>query len=99
MKGHVYAKFGQHIARVAIAGFLEGLGDAMTLGQQVFTYGASTGVRSSQLRDTDADTLAKAGIGQGIVNVAEDLQKFYLQLAVFMNMLKIRIVNLTAIPL
>ena len=26
MKGHVYAKFGQQIARVAIAGFLEGLG-------------------------------------------------------------------------
>ena len=81
MKGHVYAKFGQHIARVAIAGFLEGLGDALTLGQQVITYGTNTGVRSSQIRNTDADTLAKAGIGQGIVNVAEDLQKFYLQLA------------------
>ena len=81
MKGHVYAKFGQHIARVAIAGFLEGLGDAMSLGQQRFTYGAATGVTSSQFKDTDPDTLAKAGIGQGIVNVADDLQKFYLQLA------------------
>jgi conjugal transfer pilus assembly protein TraB len=81
MKGHVVAKFGQHIARVAIAGFLEGLGEAMTLGQQEFTYGVNTGVRSSQFKDTDADTLARAGIGQGIVNVAEDLQKFYLDLA------------------
>ena len=81
MKGHVFAKFGQQIARVAIAGFLEGLGDAMTLGQQEFTYGANTGVRSSQFKNTDPDTLAKAGIGQGIVNVAEDLQKFYLKLA------------------
>jgi conjugal transfer pilus assembly protein TraB len=81
MKGHVVAKFGQHIARVAIAGFLEGLGDAMTLGQQEFTYGVNTGVRTGQFKDTDADTLARAGIGQGIVNVAEDLQKFYLKLA------------------
>ena len=62
MKGHVFAKFGQQIARVAIAGFLEGLGDAMTLGQQEFTYGANTGVRSSQFKNTDPDTLAKAGI-------------------------------------
>lgn len=81
MKGHVYAKFGQQIARVAIAGFLEGLGSAMTLGQQEFTYGVNTGVRSGQFKDTDADTLARAGFGQGIVNVAEDLQKFYLDLA------------------
>ena len=63
MKGHVYAKFGQQIARVAIAGFLEGLGSAMTLGQQQFTYGVNTGVRSGQFKDTDADTLAKAGFG------------------------------------
>ena len=81
MKGHVYAKFGQQIARVAIAGFLEGLGSAMSLGQQQFTYGVNTGVRTGQFKDTDPDTLAKAGIGQGIVNVAEDLQKFYLDLA------------------
>jgi conjugal transfer pilus assembly protein TraB len=81
MKGHVYAKFGQQIARVAIAGFLEGLGSAMTLGQQEFTYGVNTGVRSGQFKDTDAETLARAGFGQGIVNVAEDLQKFYLDLA------------------
>jgi len=81
MKGHVYAKFGQQIARVAIAGFLEGLGSAMSLGQQEFTYGVNTGVRSGQFKDTDADTLARAGFGQGIVNVAEDLQKFYLDLA------------------
>ena len=81
MKGHVYAKFGQQIARVAIAGFLEGLGDAMSLGQQEFTYGVNTGVRTGQFKDTDPGTLAKAGIGQGIVNVAQDLQKFYLDLA------------------
>jgi len=81
MKGHVYAKFGQQIARVAIAGFLEGLGSAMTLGQQEFTYGVNTGVRTSQFKDTDPETLARAGFGQGIVNVAEDLQKFYLDLA------------------
>jgi conjugal transfer pilus assembly protein TraB len=81
MKGHIYAKFGQHIARVAIAGFLEGLGEAMNLGQKQFTYGVNTGVRTENYKDTNPDTLAKAGIGQGIVNVAEDLQKFYLQLA------------------
>ena len=81
MKGHVFAKFGQQIARVAIAGFLEGLGSAITLGQQQFTYGVNTGVRTGQFKNTDPDTLAKAGFGQGIVNVAENLQKFYLDLA------------------
>jgi conjugal transfer pilus assembly protein TraB len=81
MKGHVYAKFGQQIARVAIAGFLQGLGDAMSLGQQEFTFGVNTGVRTRQFKNTDPETLAKAGIGQGIVNVAEDLRKFYLDLA------------------
>ena len=53
----------------------------MSLGQQEFTYGVNTGVRTSQFKDTDPETLARAGFGQGIVNVAEDLQKFYLDLA------------------
>jgi conjugal transfer pilus assembly protein TraB len=78
--GRVVAKFGSHMARVAAAGFLEGFGKALDLSvtnQEQNYFGQTT----SRLENTDADTIAKAGIGRSIVNVAEDLQKFYLQLA------------------
>jgi conjugal transfer pilus assembly protein TraB len=78
--GRVVAKFGSHMARVAVAGFLEGFGKALDLSvtnQEQNYFGQTT----SRLENTDADTIAKAGIGRSIVNVAEDLQKFYLQLA------------------
>lgn len=78
--GRVVAKFGSHMARVAVAGFLEGFGKALDLSvtnQEQNYFGQTT----SRLENTDADTIMKAGVGRSIVNVAEDLQKFYLQLA------------------
>jgi conjugal transfer pilus assembly protein TraB len=78
--GRVVAKFGSHMARVAVAGFLEGFGKALDLSvtnQEQNYFGQTT----STLENTDADTIVKSGVGRSIVNVAEDLQKFYLQLA------------------
>jgi conjugal transfer pilus assembly protein TraB len=80
LSGHVVAKFGSHVARVAIAGFLEGFGKALELSVTETTTNAF-GTQSSQLENTTGETLAKAGAGRSIVNVAKDLQKFYLQLA------------------
>jgi conjugal transfer pilus assembly protein TraB len=80
LSGHVVAKFGSHVARVAIAGFLEGFGKALELSVTETTTNVF-GTQSSQLEDTSGETLAKAGAGRSVVNVAKDLQKFYLQLA------------------
>jgi conjugal transfer pilus assembly protein TraB len=78
--GRVVAKFGSHMARVAVAGFLEGFGKALDL-SVTNTEQNYFGQRTTTLENTDADTIMKAGVGRSIVNVAEDLQKFYLQLA------------------
>jgi hypothetical protein len=80
LSGHVVAKFGSHVARVAIAGFLEGFGKALELSVTETTTNVF-GTQSSQLENTSGETLVKAGAGRSIVNVAKDLQKFYLQLA------------------
>jgi conjugal transfer pilus assembly protein TraB len=80
LSGHVVAKFGSHVARVAIAGFLEGFGKALELSVTETTTNVF-GTQSSQLEDTSGETLLKAGAGRSVVNVAKDLQKFYLQLA------------------
>jgi conjugal transfer pilus assembly protein TraB len=80
LSGRVVAKFGTHIARVTVAGFLEGFGRAFeqtALDTTVNIVGGTT----TTLKDSDTETVLKAGGGRAIVTVAEDLQKFYLQLA------------------
>jgi conjugal transfer pilus assembly protein TraB len=80
LSGQVVAKFGTHIARVTVAGFLEGFGKAFeqtALDTHVNIVGGTT----TTLKDSDTETVLKAGGGRAIVTVAEDLQKFYLQLA------------------
>jgi conjugal transfer pilus assembly protein TraB len=80
LSGHVVAKFGSHVARVAIAGFLEGFGEALELSVTETTHNVF-GTQSSNLEDTETDTLLKVGGGRAIVGVSNDLQKFYLDLA------------------
>jgi conjugal transfer pilus assembly protein TraB len=80
LSGRVVAKFGAHIARVAAAGFIEGIGDAMELSVSELDdnfWGGTT----KRLKDTDAGTLATAGLGRGIVEAADTMQQFYLDLA------------------
>lgn len=79
MRGLVVAKFGAHVARVAIAGLMRGFGEAF----QESTYMVTNSIYGTQktMKNTDPSSLAKAGVGGGIVAVAEDLEKFYLHLA------------------
>jgi conjugal transfer pilus assembly protein TraB len=80
LKGRVVAKMGIHIARTALAGFIGGMGDALSSSMQTNSLNA-LGQTQSQLTDTDAGSIAKAGLGEGISSATKDLQKFYLQLA------------------
>lgn len=80
LHGRVVAKFGAHIARVAVAGFVEGFGEALELSSSELSNDY-WGNQKQTLKDTDIGTLATAGAGRGIVRAAESLQKFYLKLA------------------
>ena len=80
LSGRVVAKFGAHIARVAVAGFLEGFAkafEATALDTTVNIVGGTT----TTLKDNETETVLRAGTGQAVVTLAEDMQKFYLQLA------------------
>lgn len=80
MRGKVVAKFGAHVARVAIAGFMKGFGEAFQ--ESSYDYNSSVyGNTTKTLKNTDPSTLSRAGVGGGVVAVAEDLEKFYLNLA------------------
>ncbi len=80
LKGRVVAKMGIHIARTALAGFVGGMGDALNESVRTNTLSA-LGQSQSVLSSTDAESIATAGVGEGISTAAKELQKFYLQLA------------------
>jgi conjugal transfer pilus assembly protein TraB len=80
LKGRVVAKMGIHIARTALAGFIGGMGGALSSSMQTNSLNA-LGQTQSQLTDTDGGSIAKAGLGEGISSATKELQKFYLQLA------------------
>lgn len=80
LKGRVVAKMGVHVARTALANFIGGMGSALNASTQ--TIGLSAlGQPQSQMKNTDAGSIATAGLGQGISSATRELQKFYLQLA------------------
>jgi len=79
MRGLVVAKFGAHVARMALAGALKGFGEVFSETSYV-TYSGAYG-SSKQLKDTDLDTIAQAGVGGSLSTVADDLEDFYLNLA------------------
>lgn len=79
MRGKVVAKFGAHTARVALAGAISGFGEVFSETANV-TYSGAYG-SSRQLKDTELDTLAQAGVGGSLTAVADDLEEFYLNLA------------------
>lgn len=79
LKGNVVAKMGAVLARSLIAGFFSGMGEAMresstTIGETAY---GSTKIWS----DTDTDNLIRAGVGEGVATMADDLRKFYMELA------------------
>ena len=80
LRGVVTTKMGAMLARAALAGFLGGVGDAVqssAMNTQVTALGTTTQVWKS----TDTKNILRGGIGGGISEAANELQKFYLQLA------------------
>jgi conjugal transfer pilus assembly protein TraB len=80
LRGIVSAKMGSMLARSAPAGFLGGMGEAVqssSMDLQTSPLGTQTQVWS----DTDTKNIMKGGIGGGISKSADQLEKFYLQLA------------------
>lgn len=80
LKGRVTARMGVHIARSALAGLIDGIGEGVSQSTQQMSFGG-LGNAQSIFASTDATSIAKSGIGEGISKAAGELQKFYLQLA------------------
>jgi conjugal transfer pilus assembly protein TraB len=76
--GRVVSKMGSALARVALAGFLGGVGEAVSSAQGTLNY-TDSGVVKDFGQGTD--TYIKAGIGKGLQTSLEKLQDFYLKLA------------------
>ncbi|MCP4156544.1 MAG: hypothetical protein GY757_53010 [bacterium] len=81
LKGRVVMKAGLHLARVALAGFVEGIGKALSDSVMDTNIGTNTGLVQRTMQDDDQNTYLKAGFGAGIENVSQELVKFYLRLA------------------
>ena len=75
LAGKVVAKMGSMLARSALAGFFGGVGKAFQASSMP-TAITSAGV--VQLPDTESTV--KAGVGSGVAQASQDLQKFYLDL-------------------
>ena len=76
LKGRVVAKLGSVLARTALAGFLEGFGDAASLaGQTSYVSGLGT---QTTMKSSD---IFKAGAGKGVAKASHKLADFYMKLA------------------
>jgi len=76
LRGRVVSKMGATIARALLAGLASGIGRAF--GYQAYTYTYSP---EGTLIVPEEEKIAKAAIGGGISQAAEEIQKFYLDLA------------------
>ncbi len=76
LRGEVASKMGAVIARSVIAGFFGGLGEAIT--QQTQTVAISP---LGQTSTVDPGKVAQAGLGKGLSTAAQEIQRFYLELA------------------
>jgi len=76
LRGRVVSKMGATIARSVLAGFFGGLGEALKSSTQTISTNPL-----GELRTYDSGKILEAGIGEGIVSGASELQKFYMELA------------------
>ncbi|MEM3580392.1 MAG: TraB/VirB10 family protein [Candidatus Bathyarchaeia archaeon] len=76
LRGRVVSKMGAHIARSLIAGFFGGLGQVA--GTQAYSY---TVTGAGTVSTIEPGKAAQAVLGAGIQQAAQNLQKFYLELA------------------
>lgn len=80
LSGVPISKMGQTITRAALAGFMSGIGKAMEQSSTAQTTTVGTlGVTS--LLSNNLSDLATAGLGSGISQAANELSRFYLELA------------------
>lgn len=80
LAGNVVAKMGMHIARSALVGFISGFGEAFESTMDV-SLNPLTGTTTKMWSEEDTKSVIRKGAGQGISQAADQLQKFYLQLA------------------
>ena len=76
LRGRVVTKMGSFLARSMVAGFLQGFGNAYSSSGLTLTTTAA-----GQVQTLDPKNAVRSGIGKGISKGAEDLSKFYLELA------------------
>ena len=76
LRGRVVTKMGSFLARSMVAGFLQGFGNAYSGSGLSLTTTAA-----GQVQTLDPSHAVRSGIGKGISKGAEDLSKFYLELA------------------
>ncbi len=76
LRGRVVTKMGSFLARSMVAGFLQGFGNAYSGSGLSLTTTAA-----GQVQTLDPKNAVRSGIGKGISKGAEDLSKFYLELA------------------
>ena len=79
LKGRVVSKMGAVVARAALAGLFGGIGEGVSMAS--FNVVASPEGTSTFLSKTDLENIAKAGLGRGISQATQELQKFYMELA------------------
>jgi len=76
LKGTVVSKMGAAVARSLVAGFFGGIGDAF---RQSATTQTISALGTTQI--VDPSQVVRAGVGGGVSTAANELQKFYLELA------------------
>ncbi|MDO9528126.1 MAG: TraB/VirB10 family protein, partial [Syntrophales bacterium] len=76
LRGRVVSKMGATIARSVLAGFFGGLGSAIKSSTQNVAVSPL-----GELQTYDSNKILEAGVGEGIASGAEELQKFYMELA------------------
>ena len=79
LSGKVVSKFGAVIARSMLAGFFEGVGNAVSASAS--TTSVSPLGQTQALNTSSLKNIGVAGFGSGIASAAKEVQKFYLELA------------------
>lgn len=79
LKGRVVSKLGAVVARAALAGLFGGIGEGVSL--TAYNFQTTAEGTAQFLSQTDLENIARAGLGRGIAQATQELQKFYMELA------------------
>jgi len=77
LSGRVVARFGSALARNALAGFFEGVGQLTADSTQTTT----TDITGQKTQQVSANSIAKGSLGKGLQKATGEVGKFYLDLA------------------